>query len=201
MLFVITGPSGCGKSTLVHRILKEVESVDFSVSYTTRKKRDNEQEGKDYYFVSKEKFERLIEENTLMEWAVVHGHFYGTSKKELEKKGTRKSLLLDIDVQGASNIKDRTKKATFIFILPPEFKVLQKRLEDRGQDNPDVVRKRLEMARKEIRSYSEFDYIIVNDQQETAVLELKSIIISKRCRLDKRQLEIQPILRSFFEAE
>jgi len=111
MLFVITGPSGCGKSTLVKRVLTQVDSVDFSVSYTTRKKRTSEQEGKDYYFISKEEFKNMIKMDKLAEWAVVHGHYYGTSRREIEKKGAEKDLLLDIDVQGAQQIKARYKKA------------------------------------------------------------------------------------------
>lgn len=199
MLYVVSGPSGCGKSTLVRMVMREVEGLEFSVSHTTRKKRETEQEGKDYYFVSKEEFQELTEGNLFIEWAVVHGHYYGTSRREIERKAVQKSLLLDIDVQGAQQVKEKHKKAIFIFVLPPRYNELKKRLVSRGQDSPNTIRKRLEMAKKEIRSYTMFDYIIINDKLKDAAEELKSIIISKRCLLDVRQKEIVPILQSFSE--
>lgn len=197
MLFVITGPSGCGKSTLARRVLAEVEGLEFSVSYTTRKKRNLEEEGKDYYFVSKEEFEELIKADRFAEWAVVHGHYYGTSKREIEKKGANKDLLLDIDVQGAQQLKEKFKKAVFIFILPPQYRELKARLEKRGDEPPESIRKRLEAAKKEIRHYPHFDYIVINDKLERAAKELSAIIMSTRCRLDARKKEIMPIIRSF----
>ncbi len=199
MLFVITGPSGCGKSTLVKRVMNDVKSIDFSVSHTTRIKRDSEIEAEDYYFVTIEKFKEMIEENMFAEWAVVHGDYYGTSRREIEKKATMMDLLLDIDVQGAEQIKERHKKAVFVFILPPGFNALKKRLEKRGQDNAAVIKKRLAVAKKEIRYYPMFDFIIINDKLDEAADELKSVIISKRCLLDIRQKEIVPILQSFSE--
>lgn len=199
MLYVVSGPSGCGKSTLVRMVMREVEGLEFSVSHTTRKKRETEREGEDYYFVSKEEFQKLIDGNLFIEWAVVHGHFYGTSRREVERKAIQQSLLLDIDVQGAQQIKEKHKKAIFIFVLPPQYNELRKRLRKRGQDRPQAIEKRLEMAKKEIRAYSMFDFIIINDRLEDAAEELKSIIISQRCLLDVRQKEIVSILRSFSE--
>ncbi len=199
MLYVVSGPSGCGKSTLVRMVMRKVEGLEFSVSHTTRKKRETEQEGKDYYFVSKEEFQELAEGNLFIEWAVVHGHYYGTSRREIERKAVQQSLLLDIDVQGAQQVKEKHKKAIFIFVLPPRYHELKKRLVSRGQDSPNTIKNRLEMAKKEIRSYTMFDYIIINDELEDAAEELKSIIISQRCLLDVRQKEIVPILQSFSE--
>ncbi len=199
MLFVITGPSGCGKSTLVQQVLKGVDDVRFSVSHTTRKKRDSEQEGKDYYFVSKTDFEQMIREERLVEWTVFHDHYYGTSKKEVEKKSGRGDLLLDIDVHGAEQIKSKLKKAIFIFILPPSFEELKRRLEARSQESTEFIQERLEMARKDIRAYPQFDFIIVNDKLEEAVQDMESIIRSKRSSLESRKKEIVPILRSFSE--
>jgi len=199
MLYVVSGPSGCGKSTLVRMVMREVEGLEFSVSHTTREKRKTEKEGEDYYFVSKEEFQELIEGNLFIEWAVVHGHFYGTSRREIERKSIQQSLLLDIDVQGAQQVKEKHKKAIFIFVLPPRYPELKKRLENRGQDSPKTIKNRLKMAKKEIRSYPMFDYIIINDKLEDAEEELKSIIISQRCLLDVRQKEIVPILQSFSE--
>lgn len=199
MLFVITGPSGCGKSTLAGRVLEELDNIDFSVSYTTRKKRNSEEEGKDYYFVSEGEFKRMMEDMKLVEWAVVHGNYYGTSKRELEKKATKGDILLDIDVQGAHQIKEKFKKTVFIFIMPPLYLELKKRLKKRGEEGPESINERLDVAKKEIRHYHHFDYIIINDLLEKAVEELKSIILSTRCRFDPCKKEIMLILRSFSE--
>jgi guanylate kinase len=199
MIYVVSGPSGCGKSTLVRMVMREVEDLAFSVSHTTRKKRETEKDGEDYYFVSKDEFQELIDGSLFIEWAVVHGHHYGTSRREIERKTIQKSLLLDIDVQGAQQVKEKHKKAIFIFVLPPRYNELKKRLESRGEDSAQTIKKRLEMAKREIRSYPMFDYIIINDKLEDAVEELKSIIISRRCLLDVRQKEIVPILQSFSE--
>ena len=199
MLFVITGPSGCGKTTLVRHVLEKVKDVQFSVSHTTRKKRDKEKEGRDYYFVSKSEFEQMIKDEKLAEWAVIHGNYYGTSRREIEKKGAMGDLLLDIDVQGAQQIKSRLKRGVFIFILPPLFEELKRRLEERGQEDLASIEKRLEIARKDIRFYPQFDYIIINDQLDKASKELEAVILSTRCRLDSRKKEIMPILRSFSE--
>jgi guanylate kinase len=180
-------------------VMGDVEGLQFSVSHTTREKRETEQEGEDYYFVSKEEFQALVDENLFIEWAFVHGHFYGTSRREIERKAIQQSLLLDIDVQGAQQVKEKHKKAMFIFVLPPRYNELKKRLEGRGQDDPQTIKKRLEIAKKEIRSYPMFDYIIINDKLEDAAEELKSIILSQKCLLDVRQKEIVPILQSFSE--
>ena len=197
MLFVITGPSGCGKTTLVRHVMENVKDVRFSVSHTTRKKRNAEKEGRDYYFVAKSEFEQMIKEEKLAEWTVIHGNHYGTSKREIEKKGTRGDLLLDIDVQGAEQIKLKLKRCVFIFILPPLFEELKARLEKRGQESPDSIKERLEVARKDIRFYPDFDYIIINAELKKASKELEAVILSTRCRLDVKKKEIVPILRSF----
>ena len=199
MLFVITGPSGCGKTTLVRQVMENVKDVQFSVSHTTRKKRNSEKESRDYYFVAKPEFEQMIKEEKLAEWTVIHGNHYGTSKREIEKKGAQGDLVLDIDVQGAEQIKEKLKRGVFIFILPPLFEELKARLEERGQESPDSIKERLEVARKDIRFYPHFDYIIINDELKKAVNELEAIILSTRCRLDIKKKEIVPILRSFSE--
>jgi guanylate kinase len=203
MIFVISGPSGCGKSTLVLHVLDVLPRLAFSVSHTTRPKREGEEEGKDYYFVGKEEFEAMIAGNRLAEWAVVHGNLYGTSKRELELRGggVDTDVILDIDVQGARQIKERHKKGLYIFVLPPSFSQLKERLVKRGKDSPEVISRRLSMARKEIRAYPQFDYIIINDSLEAAKRELESIILAERCRLLKKQKGIIPILRSFAEPE
>jgi guanylate kinase len=197
MFFVITGPSGSGKSVIVRGFLEEMNDVVFSVSHTSRKRRDSEVEGQDYYFVSHEEFEKMKAEDKFVEWAVVHGNMYGTSRDEVQKKGVEKDLLLDIDVQGAQQIKESFKKALFVFILPPSFQELRKRLEDRGDENTESIKRRLRIAKDEVRHYDNFDYVIINDRLERAVQDLKAIIMSARCRLDSQQKAISPILKSF----
>lgn len=197
MLFVVTGPSGSGKSTIVHHVLSDLRNVQFSVSHTTRPKRSSEEDGREYYFVSDKEFEGMIARKKFVEWAVVHGHYYGTSKKEVEDKRERKDVILDVDVQGAAQIRKKYKKAVFVFVLPPRFQELKRRLEERGADSPAVIRQRLRDAKKEIREYVHFGYIVVNDRLDKAVLELESIILSARCRLEVRKKDIRPIVRSF----
>lgn len=199
MLIVITGPSGCGKSTLANLMLEKLGNVTFSVSYTTRKKRDTEIEGKDYFFVSTEIFQKMIQDGQFAEWAVVHGNYYGTPKNALESGKADGDVLLDIDVQGAEQIREKHEEAVFVFILPPLFHELKRRLEKRGQDSESVIRKRLGMAREEIKRYSEFDYIVINDNLTKAARELKAVILSQGCRRESREKEIVPILRSFEE--
>jgi len=186
---------------LANLMLEELENVEFSVSYTTRKKRDAEIEGEDYHFVSTETFEKMIQDEKFAEWAEVHGNYYGTPKKTLERKATDGVLLLDIDVQGAEQIRQKYEEAVFVFILPPLFPELRKRLEKRGQDREAIIQKRLEVAREEILRYREFDYIVINDELTKAVEELKSVILSQRCRRKVREKEIMPILRSFSEKD
>ena len=197
-LFIISGPSGVGKSTLVRQVLADLEGLEFSVSHTTRPKRSGEIEGQDYYFIDQNEFETMIREDRFIEWAVVHGNYYGTSKREIEKKAALGDVILDRDVQGAQQIKDKMKRGIFIFIFPPSFEELKKRLYKRGESEA-ALRKRLETARKELRFYSQFDYLIINDQLEKAVTELKAVILATRCTLEKQTKNILPILQSFLD--
>jgi guanylate kinase len=197
MLFIISGPSGCGKSTLVDQARNKIKDLQFSVSHTTRKKRASEKEGEDYYFISKQEFRKMVKADKMVEWAMVHGKMYGTSRREIERKSSQGDLLLDIDIQGAQQLKEKFRKAVFIFILPPSYKELKKRLEKRGEESLRFIHKRLQTAKKEIRFYSDFDYIVINDKIEKASQELTSIILSVRCRIEVRQKEIGPIIRTF----
>jgi len=201
VLFIISGPSGCGKSTLAKRALAELEGLVFSVSHTTRPKRTGEVDGEDYYFLSRSSFEQLIADNKLVEWAEVHGHLYGTSIPELEKKGAGSDVLLDIDVQGAEQIRGKIKDIVSVFILPPEYPVLRERLISRGLNSTEDIERRLETARKEITAYTRFDSLIVNEDLEQAVRELKAVIIAARCRVRFREKDIMPILHSFLKEE
>ncbi len=199
MFFIVSGPSGCGKSTLIKSVLVSLEGTVFSVSHTTRPRRQTEKEGSDYFFISKASFERLIREGAFVEWAKVHGHYYGTSKKEVDRKRRQGDLLLDIDVQGARQLREKFRKAEFIFVVPPSYAELRRRLAARGQNSRHSVAHRLQVAKREVESYPMFDYVVINDMLETAVEELKAVILSRRCRLAGRRRVLEPILRSFKE--
>ncbi|MFZ2054940.1 MAG: guanylate kinase [Candidatus Aminicenantales bacterium] len=196
MIYVVSGPSGCGKSTLIRRALANLEEVRFSVSHTTREKRESEVEGKDYYFVGPESFRRMVQRGQFVEWALVHGAYYGTSKKELAKGGS-KDIVLDIDIQGARQIRKKVRSAVLIFVLPPSFEELRRRIEGRGLDSAGAVRKRMATARNEVRAYASFDYVLVNDDLDRAADELESILRCRRALLSARRRAIQPILKSF----
>lgn len=197
MIFVVCGPSGCGKSTLIGRVLARHPDLRFSVSHTTRPRRMGERDGREYHFVSRAAFERMIARGRFVEWAVVHGCQYGTSKAEVEAKGKRGDLVLDVDVQGARSIRARFKDAVSIFVLPPRCAELRKRLFARGLDDPGTIRARLANARREIRHYREFDFVVINDDLTEAVGELEAVILGQRCRRQTREKAIRPILRSF----
>ena len=197
MLIVVTGPSGSGKSTILRHVMRDLRGVRFSVSHTTRPRRPSEQEGRDYHFVAKGEFERLIRRSAFVEWAVVHGNCYGTSKREIAEKGKLGDVILDIDVQGAKQVRELGAEAVFIFIMPPVFRELRRRLRERGEDKPAVIERRLRTARSELRQASRFDYVVVNDKLDRAVLELESIILASRCRLAVRRGQVESIRRSF----
>ncbi|MFC2166528.1 guanylate kinase [Acidobacteriota bacterium] len=197
MLIVISGPSGCGKTTLVKRVIPEVHDLAFSVSFTTRKKRNSEIEGKDYYFVSEDEFKRMIKKHDFVEWARVHEHYYGTSFSEIEEKETKNGLILDVDIQGARQIRMYDPNAKLIFIFPPEFKELKKRLFRRGDETLESIEKRLKVAKIEIQCYTEFDYVIINDRLEEAVDNLLTLISSSSRLVEIPREKIAAILKSF----
>jgi guanylate kinase len=196
MIYVVSGPSGSGKSSLIGLALTALRGARFSVSHTTRKKRTGEVEGRDYFFVSPDKFQKMAKGGRFVEWAVVHGAYYGTSKREL-KKGENRDLILDIDVQGARQVKEKIKNAVFIFVLPPSFGALKKRLRGRRTDSVEETGKRLAVARKEVRDYSRFAHLLINDDLADAAAELASIVRCHRSLLAARRAEIRPILKSF----
>jgi guanylate kinase len=177
-LVVVSAPSGAGKTTLCKKLLEEFPSLILSISCTTRPKRFNEQEGQDYFFLTKEAFEKRIADNGFAEWAKVHDNYYGTSKEFVEKAfKSGKSLLLDIDVQGAASLKQVYPKETLrIFISPPSIAVLEERLLGRGTDDSRAIQRRLANARKEMEQSKEFDHIIVNDTLDQAYAEIKEIV-------------------------
>ena len=183
ILYVISAPSGAGKSTLCRELLDIFSELRHSVSFTTRSPRVGETEGKDYHFVSREEFLRMIDAGEFAEWAEVHGNLYGTSLKVLQQSREEGiDLILDIDCQGAAQLKAKQVAGVNIFILPPSYGELRRRLEGRDSDSPEVIAKRLSNAADEIRQAGRYDYIVVNDIFSRAVEDLKSIIIAESHR-------------------
>jgi len=197
MVFVITGPSGCGKSTLIKRVRRALRGLEFSVSHTTRERRPSEKDGVDYHFVDERTFERMVREKRFLEHARVHGHLYGTSRAEVAKKGRLSDIVLDIDVQGARQVRARVPGAVLIFIMPPVAVALRRRLSSRNEDSREAVRRRLQNARAEVRTYAEFDFVVVNDDLDRATADLKTVISAARHRPDAMAAELRPILSSF----
>jgi guanylate kinase len=219
-VFIISAPSGSGKSTLVAELRKIVEGLDFSISYTTRPPRGSEQNRKEYYFVPRPEFEAMVARGEFLEHADVFGNYYGTHRRFLEEAQRKgHDLLLDIDVQGAAQIQESIPDAVSIFVLPPNYQKLEWRLRNRGTDSKVVIRRRLDTARREIENYTKYDYILVNDDLEEAVDQMKAIVLSERARrsgrdqdqgnlhiAEKQRLEnirdrIKPILDSFRDAQ
>lgn len=176
-LIVISAPSGAGKSTICKELLKKFDNLFFSVSVTTREKRINEIEGKDYYFISEPEFKKMIQNDELLEWAMVHHHYYGTPKKFIiDKINSCKNVLLDIDVQGAEQVRKKFPDAIFIFIIPPSMEELENRLRNRKTETEEVIQERLKNARKELEYKNKYDYVIINSDINKAVQEIIDII-------------------------
>ena len=189
-LYVITGPSGTGKGCICKEILKEIDN-EFSVSMTTRPAREGEVHGKDYYFVSEEEFLANVEKGNFLEHARVFDNLYGTPKDMVMKQLVKgRNIILDIDVQGALQVKKAMPEAIMIFLLPPSLDELRRRLEGRATDSQDVIEKRLGQALNEIKLIGEYDYYVVNDDIEKAVSEVKSIMTAEKCRVPDKATEI-----------
>ncbi len=190
-LFIISAPSGTGKTTLCQKLSAIVPRLKHSISYTTRPPRKGEINNVHYTFVSKKKFRAMINKGEFTEWAVVHGNLYGTSTKrllEISKRGY--DIILDIDTQGAMQMKRRFKNGIYIFILPPSMKILEKRLRARMSELTQEIKNRLEKAKEEIVNYKNYDYIVINDNLKKALRELESIVIARRLRTAKVKLKI-----------
>ncbi|MGH9777990.1 MAG: guanylate kinase, partial [Candidatus Acidiferrales bacterium] len=179
--FIVSGPSGSGKTTVVEYLLKYVPRLLFSVSYTTRAPRGGEQNGREYHFVQPQEFEQMIARNELLEYAQVFGQYYGTHRRVLER-ATRegKDLLLDIDVQGAQQVKSRHPAAVAVLLIPPSAEELERRLRARGQDAPEVIQRRLQRAREEIASYGTYDYLVVNRELGDTCAQVEAIVLTER---------------------
>lgn len=193
-IFVVSGPSGSGKSTLIAGVRQKVPDLGYSVSHTSRAPRGQEKNGAEYHFVSKEHFRKMIDNGEFVEWAEVYQDLYGTSVSSLRGQITLgRDVIMDIDVQGARNIKDHFKDAILIYVLPPSMEILEKRLRERRTDDESKIRTRLEKAAKEIRNCVSYDYLVFNDRLDEAVEELKSILIAERCRKSARLAKAQTL--------
>ncbi len=198
IVFVISAPSGSGKSTLVGELLASDLGLRFSVSYTTRTPRGNEKPGESYNYISRQEFTSRIARGEFLEHAEVFGNHYGTHRSILEQaRSEGKDLILDIDVQGARQLKQSIPEAVSIFILPPSRDILEQRLRARSEDSEEVIQRRLKDAVQEIGNYNEYDYVIVNHQVEESVGTLMAIIKAERVRRTRVEDRIRPILKSF----
>ena len=197
-LFIITSPSGGGKGTLIKRVLPRIKNLSYSVSYTTREMREGEVNGQHYFFVSVKDFEELIGKGEFLEYAEVHGNYYGTSKIQIEKEtDDGNDIILEIDVQGAKLVQKKLPHSIGIFILPPSYKILSERLIERNTEDEDELYIRLNNAKKEVKEFTEFDYIVINEDLDIAVKDLESIFIAEKLKRVRQIYHIQDILNSF----
>jgi guanylate kinase len=197
-IIVISAPSGSGKSTLVQRLLARVPGLQFSISYTTRPPRRGEEHGRDYFFVSRREFRRMIAARELVEWATVFGQLYGTSRRQLrEAQEAGQDILLDIDVQGHQQVWRRLPEAVSIFVLPPSFRELERRLRHRHSDPPEVIARRLNDARQEIQHWPEYDYLVVNDRLSKAARVLQTIVEAAGLRREVQRGRAKEIAKTF----
>ena len=185
-LFIVSAPSGAGKTTLCRKLVSSLPNLQFSVSYTTRQPRKGEVNDRDYTFINRQDFRLMADKGEFIEWAEVHGELYGTSRKRLEELlDSGNDVILDIDTQGAMQIKERYKEGIYIFILPPSLETLKERLKNRMTDSKEEIGKRLGRAIAEIKTFDKYDYVIINDILEDALMEFEALVISQRVSIKK----------------
>lgn len=191
-LVVISGPSGVGKSTVIAEVMHQRDNLVFSVSYTTRAPRAGEEDGVNYHFVDKAEFERMIRDGELLEYTQYAGNYYGTALADIQKFASQGlDVLLDIEVEGASNVKRKVDNAVLIFVAPPSFEELSRRLHGRRTENEEVVRARLEKAQVELKQIPNYDYLVVNDSVIRAASDIISILTAEDCRVTKQNLKLE----------
>jgi len=202
MLIVVSSPSGGGKGTLIQRALKIAPDISYSVSYTTRAPREGEVDGCEYSFVSVETFRAMETAGEFLESAVVHGNLYGTSLARVEEElSSGRDIMLEIDVQGAENVRRLVPDAVMIFILPPTFQILSDRLKARGSESPDELALRLNNSRHEVLAYRQFDYIIINGEIDRASNQLAAIVYAERARFKRQESAAKRVVATFVETE
>jgi guanylate kinase len=198
LLFIVSAPSGAGKTTLVERLVEQVPHLRMSRSYTSRAAREGEVDGVDYNFVTRERFEAMVAVGEFLEWADVFGNLYGTSAADTERTlETGSDMVLVIDVQGARKVRRRGIETTAVFVMPPSFEVLEKRLRGRSKDSDEAVTRRLQIARQEVASFAEYDFVVINDELTAAVDRLRSIVVAERARLKCMRGEADAIVKTF----
>jgi guanylate kinase len=198
LLFIVSAPSGTGKTTLVEYLVQILPNLRMSRSYTSRRARPGERDGVDYHFVSRSDFARMIEARAFLEWADVFGNYYGTSAGDTERVlASGQDVVLVIDVQGARQVKAHGIDHTAIFVLPPSFEVLERRLRGRSKDTEEQMQQRLSTARAEASSYTDYDYVVVNDQLEPTVVRLQEIIAAERSRTHRMRTVADRIIKTF----
>lgn len=197
-LFVVSAPSGAGKTTVVERLIALMPDLRRSRSFTSRRARPGEADGVDYNFVSRDRFEAMVAGGQFLEWAEYAGHLYGTSVVDTERElesGT--DLVLVIEVQGARQVRRHRRSSVLVFLLPPSSEVLESRLRSRGEDTDEHIRRRLDVAREEVRAVAEYDYVVINDQVDSCVERLRAIILAERARPDAMSREVSAVISSF----
>jgi guanylate kinase len=198
LLFIVSAPSGAGKTTLVERLVEQVPHLKMSRSYTSRVTREGEIDGVDYNFVSRARFEAMIAAGDFLEWAEVFGNLYGTCASDTEQllaQGV--DVVLVIDVQGARKVRQRGIESTTVFVMPPSFAILEQRLRGRSKDTESAIQRRLQVARDEVASFAEYDFVVVNDELTAAVDRLRSIVVAERARLARMRDQAEIIVRTF----
>jgi guanylate kinase len=200
ILYIISAPSGGGKGTLIRRVLSSVAKLGYSVSFTTRQPRPGEVHGQHYFFVTRPEFEKMVAEGGFIEWAEVHGNLYGTARTQVERElADGDDVILEIDVQGAANVRTLGLEAVSVFILPPSFEVLRQRLTSRATENAAQLALRLANARREALDCQHFDYVVINDDMARAAAQLQAIIEAGRAQRQRQQSLIDHILATFSE--
>ncbi len=202
ILFVVSSPSGGGKGTLIRRVLNKVPDLSYSVSFTTRAPRSGEIDGREYFFVTPEKFEEMVASHEFLEWAHVHGKLYGTGHRQLNREISEgRDIILEVDVQGAASVRELLDDAVSVFILPPSFAILKQRLIARGTDSAEELDLRLRNAPTELEHYSNFQYVVINDDADRAAEQLASIVYAERARLSRQQPRVKQLVEAFVAGE
>ena len=198
ILFVVSAPSGGGKGTLIQRVLNKVPNLSYSVSFTTRAPRNGEENGREYFFVTREKFEQMVAAGEFLEWAHVHSKLYGTARDQVAREiAEGRDIILEVDVQGAASVRALITDSVSIFILPPSFKILKERLQSRGTDSPEELVLRLRNAPTELKDYSAFQYVILNDKLDRAANQMAAIVHAERARLSRQEAQVKRVVEAF----
>lgn len=198
ILFVVSSPSGGGKGTLIQRVLNKMSNLSYSVSFTTRAPRNGEVDGREYFFVTPDKFREMVAADEFLEWAQVHGKLYGTARRQVVREiSAGRDIILEVDVQGAASVRALLADSVSIFILPPSFEVLRQRLEARGTDSPEELDLRLRNAPTELKDYAAFQYVIINDDADRAAEQMTAIVQAERARLSRQGSRVKLVVEAF----